>query len=95
MVNAGVCLRPDETLSNILAMKLAYPGKVALCCKFRPRDDLFSGVLNSAKKKRYLICYKRDHTNRVILKQTDDSPNGKRVLLILIGKKKIESHYFL
>ena len=84
--NTGACLRLDETLAIILAMKLAYPEKMALCCKFRPSDDLFSGVLNSSKKKRYLICYKRDHTNRVIFKQTDDSPNGKRVRSILIGK---------
>ena len=30
MVNAGVCLRLDETLSNILAMKLALPEKKLL-----------------------------------------------------------------
>ena len=61
MVNASVCLRLDETLSNILAMKLAYPEKkITLCYKFRPSDDVFSGVLNSSKKKRYPICCKRD-----------------------------------
>ena len=67
MVNAGVCLRLDEPLSNILAMKLALPGKkTTLCCKFRPSDDLFSGVLNSSKKKRYLFCRKRDHIKTVL-----------------------------
>ena len=60
--NAGACLPLDGTLSNTLAMKLAYQEKTTLSCKFRPRDDLFSALLNSSKKKRYLICCQGDHS---------------------------------
>ena len=84
MVNAGVCLRLDEPLSNILAMKLALPGKkTTLCCKFRPSDDLVSGFLKAVS---YSLQEGPDQ-NRVMFKQTDNSPNKKRVPLILFGKK--------
>ena len=36
----------DETLPNILAMKLAYQKTTILCGKFRPSDGVFSGDLN-------------------------------------------------
>ena len=43
-------------------MKLAYPEEMTFCFKFRVSDDLFSDLLKSAKKKRYLICYRRPPT---------------------------------
>lgn len=49
------CLGLDGTLSNILAMKLAYPEEMTPCYKFRPSDDL----LESSKKA--ASSYNREH----------------------------------
>ena len=68
---------------NILAMKLAYPEKTTLCCKFRASDDLVSGFLKAVS---YSLQEGPDQ-NRVMFKQTDNSPNKKKVRLILFGKK--------
>ena len=64
-------------------MKLAYPEKTTLCCKFRPSDDLVSGFLKAVS----YSLQEGPHQNGVMFKQTDNSPNGKRVRLILFGKK--------
>ena len=75
-------------------MKLAYPEKATLCFKFRPSDDLFSGVLNSSKKKRYLIRCKRDHTKtELCLNKQIIHPMEKGSFNLV--REKIESHSFL
>ena len=56
-------------LCKILPMKLAYPEEMTLCYEFHPSDDLFSCLLKSSKKKRYLICYRREPTQETQLKQ--------------------------
>ena len=49
------CLGLEGTLSNILALKLAYPEELTPCYKFRPSDDL----LESSKKA--ASSYNREH----------------------------------
>ena len=57
---------PGEALTT-LAIKLSLPKEMTQCAVcFVPSasDDLFSGLFKSSKKKRHLICYKRDHTKQ-------------------------------
>ena len=49
------CLGLDGTLSNILAMQLAYPEEVTPCYKFRPSDDLLESLKKAASS------YNREH----------------------------------
>ena len=42
------CLGLDGTLSNILAMKLAYPEEMTPCYKFHPSDDLLGSLKKAA-----------------------------------------------
>ena len=53
---------------------------MTLCYEFHPSDDLFSCLLKSSKKKRYLICYRREPTQGTQLK------NGKYLKKLLISR---------
>lgn len=64
-------------MTDILAMKLAYPEERTLCHKFCLSDDLLSSPLKE-KVAVHLICYKRDATEAgLYLNLTVNTPNGK------------------
>lgn len=64
-------------MTDILAMKLAYPGERTLCRKFCLSDDLLSSLLKE-KAAVHLICYKRNATEAgLYLNLTVNTPNGK------------------
>ena len=81
-------------LCNILAAKLAYPEEMTLCYKFRPSDGPSSGLLNSSKKKRHLICYRREQTKAGYYLNKQLFPQWKN-FPVNLEREKIESHYFL